>query len=297
MIKSTFGAYKARFKELLVVLKPLIVVELMLLMLSILGGVYGNDENYFYLIAGMIIVVAISFLQIFVYTPAAFRTIQKREIGESITMEEAIAFQKVNKWKFFKVTFWIGLWSLGYGLATFLPLMIGVGLGIIISSYAGVVGIIVGILFGLAGIATAVMIAYRLYPRIFFALNIYLVKDKSGQDAIAESTEIGNAHTKEIWKFVLGVLMINLISFVLVMIVVFPLMYPELMAVYANPDIEPEISFAKSTIASFWQSAVGLFFVLPMTYLYLSKAYAKIRTVTEPQAPHTPEVTVAESTQ
>lgn len=295
MIKTTFAAYKARFKEILTILKPLIIVEFLILILSILGNMYGDGQNYLLIIIGAILIISISFIQIFIYTPATFKTIQKRELGESITIEQAVQFQKQNKWRFFKVTFWIGLYSALYGILSVLPIVIGVGIGIIISTMGGVVGVVVGTLVGLTGIYFGIKLAYRLYPRIFFALNIYLVKDTIGDECVNESIDIGNKHRKEIWGYILGLVGINLIAFLLVMFVLFPTMYPEYMATFANPDVTPEISFGKSTISSVWSTIIRLFFLLPMTYLYMSKAYAKIRAVTEPlvsSIPVNPQATV-----
>lgn len=289
MLNTTFAAYKTRFKEIMVIIKPLIVVELLILVLSLLGKLYVNERNVPLLLLGILIMLCISFLQIFVYTPAAFKTIQKREIGESITIDEAIAFHKINKWKFFRVTFWIGIYSLGYGLVSALPAMIGIAAGVFVSPYGGMAGISVGVLLSLIGIYFSIRIAYKLYPRIFFALNIYLAKDLEPEAVIQESKEIGTTHANEIWKFIFGLVVINLISFVLVMVVVFPLLYPQYMEAFSNPDATPYIPFEKSAIASFWKSAVGLLFVLPMTYLYMSKAYAKLRAVTEPAIPHAPQ--------
>ncbi len=270
------------------ILKPLIVVELLIVVLSLLLEIFTNQQNYMFIIILTIIVICVSFLQVLVYTPAAFKTIQKRELGEAFTIEQAIAFQKNNKWRFFKVTFLIGLYSAWYMLLSGFPAIAGIMLGII-SSSGSTISVIFGLLIALAGVWLSIKLIYKLYPRIFFALNIYLEKDVIGQECIRESAALGNTYKKEIWGYVVALFVINFIGLLLVFIPLLPIIFPDILALIANPNIKPVQTLQESTIISLWQSIVTLFFVLPMTFMYMSKAYAKIRALNGPVVSNIPQ--------
>ncbi len=282
MLKTTFTSYKERFKEFMGILKPVIIIEIILLVLAIASGLSSDREMYVGIVLASLGLIVFAVIEWLIYASAAFRTIQKRELGEAITIHQAIAFQKTDKWNFAVLSFWAMLYTLAYLILSGAPIALGIIGGFALMGF-GKIGLFAGTLIMIGGCACGLYLAYQNIPKIFFPLNIYFVKGKDPRECVEESVEIGKVHRDTIWKFIGGIVVINLIAFAFVII-------PE----FFNPQTlsEENITTGFDILNMTLQVVVGILFVTPMTYLYMSKAYAKMRAVTEPAIPHvvvTPE--------
>jgi hypothetical protein len=265
MLNTTFTTYKEKFGEIFLVLKPLIVIQFSIGIAGILGAAGTVAQNWIYIIIASIVTIVLSFMQAFVYTPATFRTLQKREFGEVTTIEDGVAFQKVNKWKFFITSLWAGLYSLGYALMSFIPFLLGVFFSGILFDKGGVAYIVVASLFLIAGCWSALYLLYKNFTKVFFALNVYFAKDLEPLENVQESIRLGEKYRKTIWGNIGGVFAINLIG---MFIVILPYIFN--IDVFMK-KVEPSLLF--TSLTSLLQIAVGILFIAPMTYMYMSRAY------------------------
>lgn len=257
MLKTTFGAYKARFKELMTILKSLIIVQSLLLVLTILSQMFIGERNYLYIIIFAVLTIIVSIIQWLIYAPAAFRTIQKRELGEAITVEQGISFQKTDKWNYFLLSIMVFLFTLATVLPFFLPslFLYFVGPSILLT-------IIIIVSFVLGAVSLYVNL-----PKVIFVYNIYFAKNLQPKDNFVESVNLGRKYRNTIWVYILGVIVINILG---VLIMIIPGLF--------NQNQE-------SIISTVWSTYVGVLLVTPLTYLYLSKAYAKMRALINAPAP------------
>lgn len=272
MLNTTFKTYTSGFKALMTIFRPLIVVQLLVLILMILLNMFFDEKRWLLVVVFSVFAIFVSIVQSLIYSPAVFRTIQKRELGETAIVEVGIAFQKKNIGNYFVFMFWLTVYSMYYSLQSILSVWVGIMLAL----FAGTLGFVgkgFGILLGLVGAYYAILLAYKNIPKLLFALNIYFDRNLSPRENIVESINLGITKRNVIWTYIVGFFSINIVGLFLMKA---PLFF--------NMDVlleKVKPTFMFDTITTVWAALVSLFFILPMTYIYLSKTYAKIRTTSE----------------
>ncbi|MES2623553.1 MAG: hypothetical protein V4576_04085 [Patescibacteria group bacterium] len=256
MLKSTFDIYTAKFAENIRILTPVIIIEVLIWLIQILAAIASENGRYMSLLIISIFALVLTIAHWLIYTPAAFRTFQKRADGEPVTIRDSIAFQKNNKWKYVVLTFWTAVFMIWYALISILPIVGGLYFGLGFAYIGGMANMFIGTTLMFVGIAFGLYMVYLNYAKIFFAMNVYFAKDKSPRESVRESIYLGEKYRNQIWKYMIGVLAIGIIGFVVI--------------------VGPTLAAGNNFVIDIWRLAISLLFITPMMYIYMSKAYLSI---------------------
>jgi hypothetical protein len=169
------------------ILFPLVVLQILIAVFQIVGNSASKDGRFGTLIITSLLMIILSIINWLIYTPAVFRTFQKRAEGERVAIGDSIAFQRTRKWQYVVLSFWTFIYTLWYALLSIVPIVAGVYFGLGFAYLGGSVNLFVGTTLMFITVGFGVYAIYWNYPKIFFPLNVYFSKDKSPRDSVRES--------------------------------------------------------------------------------------------------------------
>jgi hypothetical protein len=185
--------------------------------------------------------------------PALSRSIQKNEDNNSFDVKAGYDFQKKNIWKFIMVN----IWGILYMLKVFLPYIIVTALIVLLSGFLNTSDVIVFTLLLLAALSMLIGVVLNITKFIVYK-NIFFSKDGiSARDAVKESMELGLKNNKSIWKIILAMAIVFLISEIIFQIISRAL----------------DLNIISLTLSSLLLTL----FLTPYVLIISSKGYVKIR--------------------
>ena len=248
-------------------------------LLGLIGQYMNNGLASWISDLGLIILfvsVIISFILMIItglyLQPAFYRAIQKNEMQKGFNIKESYNTQLKNLWNFFMLMIWILLytiWIIRYYIIA------GLLLGIIAMIFKGQLG---AILMSVSVLILAVGAIINM-PKLILYQNIFFAKDNiKPRDAARESIELGKQKTSDIWKVIFSMIVFGLLILLVYVIATAILIVPGFISLttfvmIADGILAPTITYIIAYIVSF---VFSVFFVNPMIFIMLAKAYVKL---------------------
>ncbi len=279
LIKESFGTYKTNIKNIILMVLPIALLSLI--------GQYMNNGFLASWISDLgpvmlFVSVIISFVLMLVtglyIQPAFYRAIQKNEITKTFNVQEAYGVQSKNIWNFFMLMIWIMLYTLWiiryYIIGAFVLGVIASGLFVGFGFNVQIGAILMSISVLIVAIGAVINM-----PKLVFYQNIFFIKDTiRPRDAVRESIELGKQKTADIWKVIFSVIIFSLLIILAYIIAALILILSGFLSLTSLIMINSEMMTPNTAyiIAYVLSFLFSVFFVNPIAFIILAKAYVKL---------------------
>ncbi len=299
MISSTWQTFRGNFKEIMAIIKPVLVISLIMVVLKFVNA-YLTDAKILTTSAALISTVAVGLVSIvlsivsgLIYAPAALRTFQKKEFGEVTTLAENVAFTKTHKWEFFCVMFWAGLLTLIYMIGSILPAIAGIWIAAMMKD----TNLVVGIIIGVVGAAVSVYFLFKNIAKFAFPLNAYFLngEGKDYRESAKESIRLGTVYRSDVYALFGRLIVVNILLFIVGAVIMGLALLPEYIAFFSGEVNTVTLEMSQSTewrifIVSILTTIVDVCITFPLTAMLTAKAFVAIKAKDTASTPVVAEV-------
>ena len=274
-LQETLKMYKSRFSFILQTIKPILIRQCLALIAFITAEFVYTDsfdgwgKAFLWFLRLAVIILAI--IQTFLYTPAAIRTFQKDIDGQATDINQSVLFQRMNILSFIQLFLYYAVYLLYTLILAFAPGGFLIYLAVVFEKSWGLLMVMPAVVLG------AALIVYGSYinlSKIFFPLNIYFSRGLKPLDSIQESIRIGESYRKIVWRAVGGFALITVVGGLVTGGIHYLINPTDFINSMRIDDYTPSFSYRVWT--SFTAIVTGVFAITPLTYIYMSLAYAKL---------------------
>ncbi|MBW3622287.1 MAG: hypothetical protein KY468_02630 [Armatimonadetes bacterium] len=216
ILDDTFDLFKENF-VLFVTITALVFLPFNFLVTLFTGpteelGPDANPAIVISLVVTRIITFVLGTLATYVAMGALTAAVSERYLGRRITVREAYS-AILNRFGPFLVTLLLPFFLVG--AASFLMILIAIGIGAAVALVNEIVGVLIGVLLGLA----AVVAVIYLFFGISFVMPVFIIEGRSGWDAMKRSYQL---FTFSSGKVILTLLLVSIIMGVVMMVILGP---------------------------------------------------------------------------